>query len=319
MNAIERVCVSLLLVGVLALSAVASEPLRVSLDFFPNPNHVPLALAATSGLFSRGGIDVDLVVPANPSDPVKLAAVGSVDVAITPQINYLIARSEGLPLVAVGALVDRPLGGLLTLATTPIVGVEDLAGRRIGYSLAPLEPALWRTMLACAGVEAADVRLVNVGFNTMVSLLTGAVDAIGAFRNYEPIQLELLGHAGRFFAQEEHCIPYTYDLLFVARPELLSDRPEAVRAFLAAVAEAVDLTRGDPTAAFAAFLRVWPDLDDELSRRTFEATLPLYAEGLRHDDPLVWGEIQSYLLSVDLVSSEVPVDELYTAELLPGK
>ncbi|MCK5586271.1 ABC transporter substrate-binding protein, partial [Candidatus Bipolaricaulota bacterium] len=75
---------------------VVAAPIRVSLDFFANPNHIPLYVALDKGYFAEEGIEVDIFVPANPSDPVKLAAVGAVEIALTPQINYLIARSEEL-------------------------------------------------------------------------------------------------------------------------------------------------------------------------------------------------------------------------------
>ena len=75
---------------------------------------------------------------------------------------YLIARAEGLPLIAIGALIDKPLGGLLALSERGIEALEDLRGGRIGYSLAPLEPVLWETMLGSAGISVDEVELINV-------------------------------------------------------------------------------------------------------------------------------------------------------------
>ena len=81
---------------------VAGAPIRVSLDFFANPNHIPIYVALDNGYFDEEGIEVDIFVPGNPSDPVKLAAAQAVEIAMTPQINYLISRSEDLPLIAIG-------------------------------------------------------------------------------------------------------------------------------------------------------------------------------------------------------------------------
>jgi putative hydroxymethylpyrimidine transport system substrate-binding protein len=313
-----RSTVARVVLFVLLCSASATgATLRVGLDFFPNPNHVPLYLALEAGSFARAGLDVDLVVPANPSDPVKLTAAGSLDLCLTPQINYLIARSEGLPLIAVGALIDHTLGGLLCLARDGIASLADLAGKRIGYALEPLEPILWRTMLECAGVDAGDVQLINVGYNTVVSLLSGGVDAVGAFRNFEPIEVELLGEPTVFFPQEAYCIPSTYDLLFVANPRVVADRGSELAAFLRVVAEAVDATRSDPAAAFDAFLAAQPDLDDELNRRAFDATLPLYASSVRHDDPAIWEGMVEYLTANGLLAQPMPLETLYVTSLLP--
>ena len=314
--ALAAVCCAFLLIGLL-VGPGSERTLRVSLDFFPNPNHVPLYVAIEDGLFSAHGLDVELMVPANPSDPVKLAAVRTVDVALTPQINYLIARSEDLPLVSIGALVDQNLGGLLALGERGIEEISDLEGRRIGYSLAPLEPILWETMLDCSGVSMDDVELINVGYATVASLLAGSVDAIGAFRTFEPIQVEMQGGTPVFFPQEAYCVPPTYDLVLVTQPELIDDRAEDLRAFLAALAEAVELTIQAPEEAYALFVRANPDLDDRLNRRSFEATLPVYAAGLRHDEPKVWQAVQAFLYEHGLVADELPLDALYSTDLLP--
>ena len=307
-----------LLIGILHTPEEA-RALRVSLDFFPNPNHVPLYVAIEAGLFSARDLDVELIVPANPSDPVKLAAARTIDVSLTPQINYLIARSEGLPLVSIGALIDRNLGGLLALGDKGIAEIEDLAGMRIGYSLAPLEPILWETMLRCAGVSIDEVELINVGYATVASLLTGSIDAIGAFRNFEPIQVALQGAEPIFFPQEAYCIPATYDVVLVAHPKLIEERGADLRALLDALAEAISFTRNNPETAFLHFLQAQPDLDDVLNQRSFEATLLLYAEGARHDDPEVWRAMQTFLLQNGLIASELPLDALYTEVLLPGE
>ncbi len=310
------VFLAFLLIGILHTPEEA-RALRISLDFFPNPNHVPLYVAIEDGLFRNRGVDVEIIVPANPSDPVKLAAARAIDVALTPQINYLIARSEGLPLVSIGALINRNLGGLLAVLNTGIAAAEDLRGRRIGYSLAPLEPILWETMLRCVGISIDEVELVNVGYATIPSLLAGSIDAVGAFRNFEPIQIELQGAEPIFFPQEEYCIPATYDIILVAHPSVIEKRESDLRALLDALSEAVAYTRGNPATAFSRFSAANPDLDDELNRRSFDATLPLYAAGARHDDPEIWRAMQAYLFENGLIATEFPLDALYTTALLP--
>jgi len=100
---------ALLLSVVLVPGLALAAPLRLVLDFYPNPNHVPLVVAQEAGLFREAGVEVELVVPSDPSAPAKLVAVRAAELGLTPQLNYLLARDEGLPLLAVGALID---GGL---------------------------------------------------------------------------------------------------------------------------------------------------------------------------------------------------------------
>jgi putative hydroxymethylpyrimidine transport system substrate-binding protein len=297
----------------------SAVPIRISLDYFANPNHIPLYVALDKGYFDEEGIEVDIFVPANPSDPVKLAAAQAVEIALTPQINYLISRSENLPLIAIGALIDQPLGGLLALRDHGIEALEDLSGKRIGYALAPLEPILWETVFECAGINPSGFELINVGFNTVTALLTGNVEAIGAFRNYEVLQIEELGYEPVFFPQEDYCVPTTYEILLVAHPDFLSGRGLEAAAFLRALVQAIDWTIANPEEALALFFDRFPDLEDELNRRSFEATLPLYAVGADHADEAIWVTMQTYLFENGLMGQQFSVNELYTDSLLPSE
>lgn len=294
------------------------EPLRVMLDFYPNPNHVPLYVAEARGLFAAAGVEVEIIAPSDPSDPVKLAAARAVDLALTPQMNYLLAKGAGLPLVAVGALIDGALGGLLAIGRSGVTDLADLRGRRIGYALEPLEPVLWRTMLRHAGVQPAEVDLVYVGMNTLFALLSRHVDAIGAFRNYEVLAVELLGQRPLFFPQEEHGIPDTYELIVIVHPAFLRAHLPCVRGFLRALAEAIAFTQDHPAEALALFEAAVPEIaGEELTRRSFTATLPLYAHGARHDDLPRWEAMQTYLVAQSLMPRALPVADLMTSEALP--
>ena len=63
----------------------ALTPLTVMLDWLPNPDQTPLFIAQESGIFSRHGLAVSLINPADANDPLKMVAVGKVDVGLTYQ------------------------------------------------------------------------------------------------------------------------------------------------------------------------------------------------------------------------------------------
>jgi len=294
----------------------SSPALRVMLDFFATPNHVPLFVAAEQGFFMDEGIETDILIPANPSDPLKLAAARTVEVALTPQINFIIARSAGLPLISIGTLIQTPLGGLLSLKEYGVEKLADLRGLRIGYSLAPLEPVLWQTMLASVGVTSDDFQLVNVGFNTVLSLLSHNVDAIGAFRNFEVPQVALLGHEPVFFPQEDYGVPDTCEIILVTNPQLIKERPETLRAFIAGLARGITFTKQHPHDALEIFLHANPELDDALNRQAYEITLPFYADEAGNDRAEEWEKMQAYLFKNGVIKDVCPLDQLYTDQFL---
>ncbi|HJQ55376.1 MAG TPA: ABC transporter substrate-binding protein, partial [Vineibacter sp.] len=114
--------------------AAAADKVTVLLDWFLNPDHAALVIAKTQGMFAKRNLEVELVVPSDPSAPPKLVAAGKGDYAVSyqPQLQLLVATerpSESLPLVRVGVLVAQPLNALVSLADGPVKSIADLKGR----------------------------------------------------------------------------------------------------------------------------------------------------------------------------------------------
>jgi putative hydroxymethylpyrimidine transport system substrate-binding protein len=81
-----------------------------------------------NGYFAEQGLEVDSRVPADPNDPLKLVAAGQVDFAVSYQPSVLTARDRGLPVAAIGALVQHPLSCILYLKESGIRTPADFKG-----------------------------------------------------------------------------------------------------------------------------------------------------------------------------------------------
>src|SRR6201989_374639 len=103
----------------------------LTLDFYPNPDHAGIYMAQKLGYFEEAGLDVSISAPAEPAAPIKQVAAGHSDLAISYEPEVALAREQGLDVVAVGALVDRPLTSLIWLAKSGIKGVPDLKGKTV--------------------------------------------------------------------------------------------------------------------------------------------------------------------------------------------
>jgi len=258
------------------MARAETEPLTVLLDWFVNPDHAPLVVARDKGFFEAEGLDVELIAPADPNDPPKLVAAGQAALAVSYQPQLHVQVAQGLPLARVGTLVATPLNSVVALADGPIQSLADLKGRTVGYSVGGFEDALLGAMLAEAGLSLDDVTLVNVNFSLSPSILSGQVDAVvGAFRNFELNQMDIVGQPGRAFFPEEHGVPPYDELVLVANAERLDD-PRLPR-FMRALEAATHHLINHPEQSWKAFIAAYPDLDDELNRRAWADTLPRFA------------------------------------------
>ncbi len=122
--------------------------LDLTLDWFPNPDHVAIYEALDQGYFRDVGLDVRPRVPSDPSAPIKQVAAGRTDLAISYEPEVFLAREQGLPVVAVAALVQRPLTSLMATRKSGVRSVRDLRGKRVGTAGIPYQSAYLKTILA---------------------------------------------------------------------------------------------------------------------------------------------------------------------------
>ena len=263
------------------LQAAEKKHLTVMLDWFLNPDFAPLIIAQEKGYFAEHGLEVEIIEPADPNDPPKLAAAGKVDVAVTSQPLQLLHVDNGLPLIRIATLVAAPLNTLMVLADSGINDPGQLKGKKVGYSIGGFETLLLDTMLKKSGLTSADVETINVNFSLTPSLLSGQVDAvIGGYAAFELNQLELEGKKGRVFNVEEYGVPGYDELILVSNRANVTnpEKERTLRAFVDALAEATRFLVKHPDESWQLFtMRNKGELDTELNRLAWEDFLPLFA------------------------------------------
>ena len=303
----------ILVAAIFAAPPAAAETLTVLLDWSINPDHGPLYVALERGEFARRGLEVELVPAADPNLPPKLVAAGKADLAISYQPQLHMQVAQGLPLARIGTLVATPLNSLVVLADGPIKSIADLKGRKVGYSVGGFEDALLGAMLERHGLSLADVTLVNVNFNLAPALMTGGVDAvIGAFRNFELNQMDILGRPGRAFYIEEEGVPAYDELILVANRDRLDDA--RLKPFLDALEAGVQFLINHPQESWELFIKGRPDLDDELNRRAWRDTMPRFALRPAALDRRRYARFAEFLIGRGVVKDLPPLDT-YAVEL----
>jgi putative hydroxymethylpyrimidine transport system substrate-binding protein len=309
-----------------ALSAPATKPFTVMLDFFPNADHAALYSAIGHGDFRAAGLDVRPQAPADPAEPLKLLAAGRVDMAISYEPEVLLARDQGLKLVSIGALVQRPLTSIIALPGRHVSRVSDLARKHVGTAGIPYQAAELRTALQSAGVNPSSVHEVNVGFNLVPAMLAGRVDAtLGGFWNYEGVQLRLAHKHPVVIPVDRAGVPVYDELVVVVREQEARTRGQDLRAFMQALTRGEKEVRADPSAATALLTSANPSLEAKLQlesiRQTLPATQPADAsKPFGWQEPSAWAAFGSWMLSHRLVAHD-PNAGLppFSNEFLPGQ
>lgn len=296
------------------------DEVSLALDWYPWANHAPLFLAGDRSYYNDEDLEVDIHVPANPEDVLRLVGSGQDTFGISYQTSVLQARQEDIPVQSVAALVQYPLNSIMTLEGSGLERPGDLAGMQIGYPGIPSNEALLETMLESDGLTLDDVELVNVGFNLVQALISEQVDAIiGAYWVHESILAEQEGHPVNVMRVEDWGVPIYYELVLVASDETIEERPELVERFVRAVSYGYQDAIDDPPAATESLLETHPDTDRELEEASMEILAPLWTEGADYvgqQTPERWQDFADWMIDRGLLDPETDVSDAFTDEFV---
>ena len=300
------------------------ESLDLALDFYPNPDHVGIYEAEKLGYFDDAGLEVGIETPTDPAAPIKEVAAGRTDLAISYEPEVALAHEQGLDVVAVGAIVDRPLTSLIWLGDSKIKRLRDLRGKTIATAGIPYQQAFLQTILARAKLSPNDVKTVAVGLNLLPAILGGKAQAmLGGFSNVEGVDLRLRGRNPTVTPVDQLGVPPYDELVLVAQGSAVAENPEPVRLFLAALARGTAAAQQAPRAATQALVDANKDLDPKVTEAQVEATLPLLSRAGKRPfgymDPRAWDEFIGWMRDNELISGLPPASELLTNEYLPGE
>jgi putative hydroxymethylpyrimidine transport system substrate-binding protein len=300
-------------------TGATAEPLSLTLDFYPNPDHAGIYMAQKLGYFADAGLDVSIHTPSDPAAPLKLLAAGQTDLAISYEPEVLLAHEQGLDVVAVGAVVDRPLTSLIWLKKSGVKGVADLRGKTIATAGIPYQDAYLKTILARADLTPDDVHTVNVGYGLLPALVGGKAQAmLGGFSNVEGVDLRLRGKDPVVTPVDELGVPTYDELVLVANRKLLEEDPERVRLFLGALARGTAAAAQSPGATTKALLEANSDLDPKLTRAEVAATLPLLSRR-GEMDPAEWKAFIAWMRQNELIAGRPTTGEVLSDEYLAGE
>ena len=295
--------------SIAASPLLAADEMTVLLDWFINPDHGPIIIAQEKGYFAEQDLSVEIIAPADPSDPPKLVAAGQADLAISYQPQLHLQIHEGLPLQRVGTLVATPLNCLLALADGPIQTPADLAGKKVGFSVGGVEEAVLGSILRHHGLSLDDVELVNVNWSLSPSLMSGQVDAvIGAYRNFELNQMEIEGIEGNCFFVEEEGLPPYDELIYVANTDTMDK--DMIARFLAATEKATQYMVNHPEESWEIFAGTSAELQDELNAMAWVDTLPRFALRPTAMDEGRYATFETFLFDAGLIPSQNPVSKI---------
>jgi putative hydroxymethylpyrimidine transport system substrate-binding protein len=307
-------------------------PAKVTLilDFVPNAVHAGVYRALAAGYYRREHIDLRVVEPTSTQETLKLIDAGKAQFGLADGSDVAGLIDEGGDAQAVMALVQRPLGGLIALASEHLTSPRQLQGRTVGITGVPSDTAVLDTEVRHAGGDPAKVHVVTVGFNGPEALLAGRIAAFTGFIPDEGVTLRKSGHPITAFALDENGGPeYPGLVAFTTRRQIAAD-PALVRGFVAATVKGYEDTLRAPARSLGDLLRLNPSLPRGLTAASLKVYVPLFtgrgAGGSGGEREVPFGTLQSanvaamsaWMLQNHLIHAPISPERYGTNSFLPA-
>jgi diguanylate cyclase (GGDEF)-like protein len=226
---LPRLLIACWLLVLTALSpAHALEPVTLQLKWNHSFQFAGYYAAQELGYYRDAGLDVT-IQPGEPGlDTVRTVLQGKADFGVSNS-SLLLARKGGKPVVALAVIFQHSAAVLLASRKAMPDGPSDLIGKRIMIE-SQLDESL--AYLRQLGVPANSITQVPHSLK-IDDLISGKVDAISAYRTFEPYFLDKAGFAYTMLSPISVGIDFYGDNLFTTEAQI-ADHPERVRAFRAA-------------------------------------------------------------------------------------
>jgi ABC-type nitrate/sulfonate/bicarbonate transport system substrate-binding protein len=296
------------------------EKLRLGLEWFLNPDHVPFLVGLERGWFEEAGVDLELIEPEEHLDAIDEIEAGRMDVAITEPIHLVADVAEEKPVRGFARFLHTN-GGVMYLKGKGIERPRDMAGKRLQYPGAPGPggPAIIKSMIRADGGDpgAANLTPVNHGFRHTDALIENKADlATLIFYNFEVIEARGKGHDVGYFALKDWGVPDFCQLILIAHPDRLKrDTPLLIK-FLDVLGRGIGFVHEHPEEARRIYdARTGAYSGSELGAAIYNATVPCFTYDLGMSRRY-YRKLIGWMLKTGQIASRPSARECWTNSLV---
>ncbi|MGB8353899.1 MAG: ABC transporter substrate-binding protein [Chthoniobacteraceae bacterium] len=182
--------------------------------------------AVEQGYYRDAGLDVIIDEATDTREPIGEVTQGRAEFGIGTS-ELIVARSQGKPVVVLGAIFQHSPFIFLVRKESGITNVHGLSGKKVA-----IEPGATE-LLAYLKYEGLDLNKIDTRphpYDT-APLINGELDAMSAYSTDEPFKLKAAGVDYLMFDPRAGGIDFYGDTLFTSEEQIKS-HPARVRAFL---------------------------------------------------------------------------------------
>lgn len=289
------------------------------LDWTPNTNHTGIYVAKELGYFNEVGLNVKIIQPSEGTAE-YLVASGSADFGISYQENVTIARSEGLPIVSIAAIIQHNSSGFLSRADENILSVVDFENKNYGGWGGPIEQATIKYLMEQAGGDFSKVQIITAGdIDFFSGTATGNIDFSWVFAGWSNIQADIEGIDINYIdlGKESDVFDYYTPLLITSESNIQNDN--VTKKFMEAVTKGYEYCIEYPEQAADILLVAAPELPAELVLKSQQFLADKYQDDAAYwgyQSIHVWQRYMDWLVENQFIDQPINIEGAFTNDYL---
>jgi NitT/TauT family transport system substrate-binding protein len=287
---------------------------RVRIAVLPILDTLPMYVARQEGLFAKHGVEVELIPAGSAPKRDEMINAGQADGMINEIVSTLFYNRSQTQVQIVRfartAAPGSPMFRILASGDSGIQSVQDLRGVEIGISQGTVIEYLTDRLLEVEGIDPAEVRAIAVpDIGQRMALL--ADGQLKAAMLPDPLAT-LAMQQGAVLVMDDGSHPEYGHSTYAFRKAFIDQNPDAVRGFLAAIEEAVELINREPER--------WQDLlsQEQLVPAPLAGAfgVPTFVTaGIPTEEQ--WNDVLEWTQGKGLIQGSVSYSDSVTSEYLP--
>eukprot|EP00536_Pseudo-nitzschia_multiseries_P002972 jgi/Psemu1/318043/estExt_fgenesh1_pm.C_420005 len=303
--------------------------IRLGLEWFVNPDHLPLIVAQQHGIFKDFDLEVELVEPADHWEAEEEIIAGRLDVAVTEPLHLAQDVARGKPVLGFSRFLHTDGGVMFDKSRSGIERPSDMCGKTVSYpgSPGPGGPAIVQTMVEADGKMDCDINSYgkfNGGFYHTDAIESRNADvATLIFWNFEIPEAKARGMNGvGFFSLKEWGVPDFCQLVLMTTPQRFEEQKNTFRRLVLAMRRATGLIHQQPEVAREYYKQFVGDADeDKTKQEVMEATMTATLPAFPNDNSMssdYYDRLMAWLVKTNQVeeaASNIAVDTYWTNDV----
>jgi NitT/TauT family transport system substrate-binding protein len=297
----------------------AATKIRFLTNWFAEAEHGGFYQAKATGLYEKAGLDVDLAMGGPQVNGMQLMGGGDADIIVSYDIQVLDSISKGVPAVAIGAVNQFDLQGIM--AHTDVTSLASLKGRKVLVSSTAYS-TFWPWLKLKYGFT--DEQAGTYTFNLQPFYLDPTIAQQG-YVTAEPFEAQKHGVKTKFFLFADDGYPPYSSTLVTTKP-FIDKNGDAVAKFVKATMQGWKDYLVNPAAGNVLIKEANPKQgDDQIAYSIAQfkqrkvmtgGDAATHGIGIMTDDR--WKKTRDFMVSTKMLTADVAWKNGYTTQFVKG-